>query len=99
MKFITPTVKPSQIFLAIVLLLLGNLASSLHTHDISQTSLDTSECKICLVGNAGADATPFTPSLINQVICSNTFIPTIKDIAKKPVIHNHYNTRAPPFFS
>lgn len=99
MLYPAATVNKHRIFLAVALLLIGQLASLLHSHDISQTTHTTDHCILCLIGNAGADASPYTPSLFNHDFSHEVYFATVNRTAKNDAYITPYNSRAPPFFS
>ena len=95
----TPTNYRHQILFAVVLLLLGQFVSSLHNHEITQPNLDTDDCIICLIGNAGADASPIAPRLSSPNFSLNFFYAVANNAATRTNFPITNHSRAPPNFS
>jgi hypothetical protein len=95
----TPTVHRQHILFAVVLLLLGQLVSSLHNHEVFQPSLDADDCVICLIGNAGTDASPIAPKLTVSYFGLSVFFTIVKNSTINTSFTSTNHSRAPPYFS
>ena len=85
-----------QLFLALLLFLVGQLALALHSHDFNLHTVDSEECVICLVTTSGDPAPVVEAPDLQFTVENNQHLP-VQNVLASLSPQTSAQPRAPPF--
>ncbi len=85
-----------QVFLAMLLFLVGQLALALHSYDHGSQSVETEECVVCLVSSSD-DSAAIIQSPHTDILFESNRYPAAADVPAIQPLRTSSQPRAPPF--